>query len=71
MPLHEHLTREDIVRRIAEVATSSTAVNAQRRPEEVTEAERQWATAASNTGYFILQALGFTHAEIVEIMRRG
>lgn len=71
MPLREDLTREDIVRRIAEVATTSAAVNAQRRPEEVTEADKQWALAASNTGYFILQALGYTHAEIVAIMKQS
>jgi hypothetical protein len=70
MPLIEGITVDDVIKRIADISTGPTVAQEMKQDTEVSAADKAWATAASNTGYFILQSLGFSHEEIVSLMVR-
>lgn len=69
MTKDEYLLREAIGRKIMEVSQVcsegyTNAISEQFQTPAEQDANRKCANAASNTGYFILQALGFDKDEI-------
>lgn len=67
MPLRPDLTVEDVVRIVIETSQAPRHARKDDRLER-TEKDDAWEIAASNTGVFVLQALGYTFAEIKQLM---
>jgi replicative DNA helicase len=66
------MTKDEIGRKVMEVSQIcsegyTNAISQQFQTEAEQEANRKCAIAASNTGYFILQSLGFDKDEIASL----